>query len=106
MGELKTSFRKKKDDLQKDEVKSQAVYDKLVQNKEKAVKDAEEALETSRKDKAKATERIATGMQDLTTVSATLLDDQEYLTKLADECNKKALLWDKRVKVRSNELQA
>merc|ERR1719436_1114686 len=42
--------------------------------------------------------------QELTTVAATLLDDQEYLKKLSTMCNDKATTWDQRTKVRQDEL--
>jgi len=103
---LKTDFKAKKDELDKAEVSAKATFDKLVQDKEQAVSDAETALDTSKKDKAKATERIATASQDLTSTAAKLLDDQTYLSEISDKCNKKAVLWDKRTTGRAAELTA
>jgi hypothetical protein len=104
--DLKSDFGKKKDELVKTETDAKADFDKLIEDKEKALKEANETIETSNKDKAKASGRIATAFEDLSTVSATLLDDQQFLSKLSDKCGEKAVLWDKRVKTRAAELQA
>jgi len=103
---LKTDFRTKKNELDSAEVAAKATFTKLVQDKEQAVQDAQTALDTSKKDKAKATERIGTSSQDLTTTAAKLLDDQTYLSEISDKCNKKAVLWDKRTTGRASELTA
>jgi len=103
---LKTDFRAKKTELDKAEVAAKATHDALVQDKETAVKAAQTALDTSKKDKAKATVRIGTASQDLTTTAAKLLDDQTYLSEISDKCNKKAVLWDKRTTGRAAELTA
>jgi len=104
--DLKTDFRKKKEELDKEEVAAKKAYDELVQNKEQSIQDAQKALDESKKEKAKATERVATASQDLTTVAAKLLDDQEFLAGLAKDCNEKAVLWDKRTQGRASELTA
>jgi len=103
---LRTDFRTKKEELDKAEVDAKSSFDTLVQNKEQAIKDAQEALDTSKSDKAKATSRIATASKDLTTVSSTLLDDQTFLAELSSKCGEKATLWDKRSQTRANELSA
>merc|ERR1719487_1755398 len=51
-------------------------------------------------------EDIGTASQELTTVSATLLDDMEYLDELNTVCSDKAKTWDQRTKLRANELTA
>merc|ERR1719499_2845656 len=62
-------------------------------------------LAVAKKDKAETIASIETNSEELTSVAATLLDDQEYLKELADMCHEKALTWDQRSKLRQNELQ-
>jgi len=104
--ELKVDFKSKKDQLDKAEVAAKGAHKKLVENKETGIKEASDALDTSRKDKAKAIARIATASTDYSAVSANLLDDQTFLAELAETCGKKAALWDKRTTARAGELQA
>merc|ERR1719401_3124714 len=104
--DLHKDFKKKKEDVDKDESDKKKAFDTLVQGKETTIKDATTALETSKKDKAKAVARIATASGDLTSVAATLLDDQQFLSELAAKSNEKAVLWDKRVTARAAELTA
>jgi len=103
---LIVDFKAKKNELDEAEVKAKQAFDLLIQNKETSVKDASTALDTSKKDKADATGRVATASQDLTTTAAKLLDDQSYLQEIANTCNKKALMWDKRTTARAAELNA
>merc|ERR1712050_538814 len=49
-------------------------------------------------------EDIGEASQELTTVSATLLDDMQYLDELNTICSDKAKTWDQRTKLRANEL--
>merc|ERR1719329_58662 len=51
-------------------------------------------------------EDIGTASQELSTVSAQLLDDQQYLDELNTACSEKAKTWDQRTKLRANELTA
>jgi len=51
-------------------------------------------------------EDIGTASQELTTVSAQLLDDMQYLDELNTVCSEKAKTWDQRTKLRANELTA
>jgi len=103
---LKTDFRNKKNELDEADVTAKKAFDELVQTKEQAIKDAGTALETAKKDKATLTSQLATASTDLTTVSATLLDDQVYMEGLSKNCNEKAVLWDKRTTSRASELTA
>merc|ERR1719499_2175588 len=61
-------------------------------------------LAVAKKDKAETIASIETNSEQLTTVAATLLDDQEYLKELAQMCHEKALTWDQRSKLRQSEL--
>merc|ERR1719436_2204696 len=51
-------------------------------------------------------EDIGTASQELTTVSADLFDNMEYLDELNQICSDKAKTWDQRTKLRANELTA
>merc|ERR1719433_2270502 len=78
----------------------------LVQEKTDLLKTKNGELEETKKEKADTKELIAENSQELTTVAATLLDDQQYLGKLAEMCSNTAKTWDQRSKVRADELQA
>merc|ERR1719335_1869025 len=56
--------------------------------------------------KSEKIEDIGTNSQELSTVSATLLDDMQYLDELNTMCSEKAKTWDQRSKVRADELTA
>merc|ERR1719191_2649285 len=49
---------------------------------------------------------IGEASEELSVVSATLLDDKEYLAELYDICSKKAKTWDQRSKARADEISA
>merc|ERR1719261_729622 len=78
----------------------------MIQALEDEKKTKAEELDTAKADKATAQEEIAQKSQDLSTTSATLLDDQEYLKDLAAKCEEKSKAWDQRTKGRSDELNA
>merc|ERR1719276_756319 len=63
-------------------------------------------MKEARKTREEKIEDIGTASQELTTVSATLLDDMEYLDELNTICSEKAKTWDQRTKLRANELTA
>merc|ERR1719163_1553093 len=69
-------------------------------------KNAETSLDKAKKAKAATISEIESKMGELTTVSATLLDDQEYLKELAKTCQAQAKTWDQRSSMRSDELAA
>merc|ERR1740138_1547176 len=49
---------------------------------------------------------IESNSEELTTVVATILDDQTYLKGLTEICSAKAKTWDQRSKMRQDELSA
>merc|ERR1719199_69648 len=63
-------------------------------------------MNEAKKTKDEKIEDIGTASQELTTVSAQLLDDMQYLDELNTACSEKAKTWDQRTKLRSNELTA
>ena len=69
----------------------------LVQDDKATQKDKSEDIKTGQSDKERLqkTQDIETASQELTTTSATLLDDMEYLDELNTICSNKAISWDK-----------
>merc|ERR1740133_28127 len=63
-------------------------------------------MEQAKQARDQKIEDIGTAGQGLTTVSAQLLDDMEYLDELNTICSDKAKTWDQRTKLRANELTA
>merc|ERR1719281_2036451 len=64
------------------------------------------AMEQAKEERDQKIEDIGTASQELTTVSANLLDDMEYLDELNTICSEKAKTWDQRTQLRANELTA
>lgn len=104
--QLKKDFRKTKNEVDAAEVKSVAEYDALKQEKLDFIKAKNLELEQAKKDKDKTTSEISMNTEELTTTSADLLDDQQYLKELAEVCEAKAKTWDQRSRVRADELSA
>ena len=68
----------------------------LVQDDKATQKEKSEDIETGQSDKERLQkiQDIETASQELTTTSATLLDDMEYLDELNTICSNKAKSWD------------
>jgi len=103
---LLTDFRSQKTTLDQNEVSAAAAHETFLQAKSDLIKQKNTELDAAQKEKAQKQEEIATNSQDLSTVSAELLDDQEYLTEMSQMCGDKARAWDQRAKMRQDELQA
>jgi len=103
---LLNDFRKTKADVDADEVQRVQEYDMFMQDRTDFVKAKTLAMEEAKKTRDQKIEDIGTASQELTTVSATLLDDMEYLDELNTVCSEKAKTWDQRTKLRANELTA
>merc|ERR1719265_359231 len=103
---LLEDFKDTKEQLDAAEVKSVAEFDTLMQALTSEKKDKEGDLEKAKKAKGETVAEIAEKSADLTTTSAVLLDDQEYLKDLAKICEEKAKAWDQRSKCRADELSA
>jgi len=99
-------FRKTKADVDADEVKRVQEYDMFMQDKTDHVKAKTLEMEEAKKTRDQKIEDIGTASQELTTVSADLLDNMEYLDELNTICSEKAKTWDQRTKLRANELTA
>jgi len=103
---LAGDFRKEKDSIDADEVKRVSKHDMFTQSKTDFVKAQTLSMEEAKSDRDGKIEDIGTASQELTTVSAQLLDDMEYLDELNTICSEKAKTWDQRTKLRANELTA
>merc|ERR1719277_2290543 len=101
---LKKDFWDEKNKVDADEVKSVADFDMFMQKTSNLVKAKNKELDEAQQEKARLMDEISMANQQLTTVAATLLDDQEYLKKLSEMCSDKAKTWDQRTKVRQDEL--
>merc|ERR1719191_24974 len=103
---LNGDFRKTKNDVDADEVQRVKEYDMLSQELTDKIKAKTHAMEEAKKTRDLKIENIGEDSQELTTVSATLLDDMEYLDELNTICSDKAKTWDQRTQLRANELTA
>merc|ERR1719198_947581 len=103
---LLNDFRKEKADVDADEVKRVQKHDMFIQDRTDYVKAQTLSMEDAKKDRDQKIEDIGTASQELTTVSADLLDDMRYLDELNTACSEKAKTWDQRTKLRANELTA
>lgn len=101
---LQGAFRKEKNEVDAEEVKAVQAHNLLMQEKTDMLKSKNAELDATKKEKSETKEMIAQNSQELTTVAATLLDDQQYLAKLAEMCTNTAKTWDQRSKVRADEL--
>jgi len=104
--QLKGDFRAEKNDVDAAEVKSVAEFNALKQEKLDHIKAKNLEMDQAKKDKDKTTSEISMNTEELTTVAADLLDDQQYLKELSEVCESKAKTWDQRSRVRADELSA
>merc|ERR1719454_1161485 len=103
---LLDSFRKEKADVDAAEVERVQEYDMFMQAAHDHVKAQTLAMEDAKKEREQVIEDIGTASQELTTVSADLFDNMEYLDELNHICSDKAKTWDQRTQLRANELTA
>jgi len=103
---LAGDFRKTKEQVDADEVQSVQEHTMFIQDRTDYVKAQTHALGQAKADREQKIEDIGTANQELTTVSAQLLDDMQYLDELNTICSDKAKTWDQRTKLRANELTA
>jgi len=99
-------FRTEKSGVDADEVKRVQAHTIFTQDKTDHVKAKTLEMEQAKKDRDGKIEDIGTASQELSTVSASLLDNMEYLDETNTICSEKAKTWDQRSKVRAQELTA
>ena len=103
---LQADFRAEKNEIDESEVKSVHEYDMYVQERNDIVKADTNAMKEAQKARAATIKEIASNSEQLSTVSADLLDDKQYAKELAELCESRAKTWDQRSKVRQDELSA
>merc|ERR1719424_1146745 len=81
-------------------------HDMFIQDRTDFVKAQTLAMNQAKATGDQKIEDIGTASQELTTVSADLLDNMQYLDELNTICSNKAKTWDQRTKLRANELTA
>jgi len=101
---LQKQFTTTKDDLDKAEVSSIAAFDSLMQEKTHEIKVKNRELEQNQKKRSETISEIEDTSAELSTVEATLRDDQAYTNELAKMCTDSAKTWDQRSQTRANEL--
>merc|ERR1719161_1039292 len=101
---LKADFHSKKVEVDEAEVKSQHEFDMFIQEKKDFIKNTTAELESAKEKRDRIVAEIQEASQELSTVSAQLLADQEYMTELAQICHEQAITWDQRTQMRSDEL--
>ena len=99
-------FRKTKAGVDADEVERVSTFDNFMQDKTDFVTAQTLAMNQAKATRDQKIEDIGTASQELTTVSADLLDNMQYLDELNTICSNKAKTWDQRTKLRANELTA
>lgn len=103
---LETDFKAEKTRIDEEESTAAGLHKTFVEKKEGKLKRKNKKLDTAKKDKADTAEEISDNSRDLSTIAAVLLDDQEYLKKLAEMCTERAKTWDQRSSARQDELTA
>jgi len=102
---LLDEFRAEKNEVDENEVKAVQKHTLFMQIKTDLIKKLNHELAQTKQEKAQTIASIESNSEELTTVVATLRDDQAYLKELAKMCHQKALTWDQRSELRASELQ-
>merc|ERR1719428_2131871 len=103
---LKEDFTSTKVEVDEAEVKSQQKFDMFKQDKVDFIKAKNVELETAKKNRDDVIAQIEAASEELSTVSAQLLEDQEYMMELSKMCHEQAVTWDQRTQMRADELSA
>merc|ERR1719316_1075534 len=103
---LKADFNAKKVEIDETEVKAQQKHDMFVQEKTDLIKALNTELESNQTHREDVISQIEAANQELSTVSAQLLSDQEYVMELSKMCHEQAITWDQRSRMRADELSA
>jgi len=102
--ELGKSFKETKINLDSSETASLQAHTMYLQSMAAKIKDLNLDLDATKAKKADTIAKIKVDSEELSTVAAKLLDDQQYLEALAQMCKDKKKTWDQRVSTRADEL--
>jgi len=102
--ELGKSFKETKINLDSSETASLQAHTMYLQSMAAKIKDLNLDLDATKAKKADTIAKIKVDSEELSTVAAKLLDDQQYLETLAQMCKDKKKTWDQRVSTRADEL--
>jgi len=89
-----------------DESEAKTSFDTLVASKEKEASAAKKAVEEKTVRVGELAVSVAQGKADLEDTQGSLAEDQEFKANLAASCATKSEEWDKRSKLRADEIQA
>lgn len=104
--QLLGDFKRQKIEVDKTEVSASISHELFIQEKTDIIKTKNLELDDAKQLKSQKQEQVASNSQRLTTVEATLLDDEQYLQEVSRMCADKAKTWDQRSRVRQDELSA
>ncbi|CAK0852005.1 unnamed protein product, partial [Prorocentrum cordatum] len=102
--ELERSFKDTKINLDSSEKASLQGHTMYLQSMAAKIKDLNLDLDATKVKKADTIAKIKADSENLSTVAAKLLDDQQYLETLAQMCKDKKKTWDQRSSTRADEL--
>jgi hypothetical protein len=102
--QLQKDFTDKRNEIDEEEVQAASAHDAAMQEKANKIKTLNLDTEDAKGTKAATVKKIGETSQLLTTTAAELLDDQQYLEKLAEMCSDKKATWDQRAQARQDEI--
>lgn len=103
---LKDKFIDERTALEKEELNSRHAHELMVQDLQKSIKAAEDAVAQKVQQKAKYLEASASQQADLQDATTTKTDDQDYLTKITATCGQKEADYKECQQLRADELVA
>merc|ERR1719389_1098049 len=103
---LQSDFKTKLSEVKIEETKAVSDYDLQMQADTDERAAASKELKDTTELKAEKMEAIAASSKELTEISATLTDDQNYFKDLTEKCNAKSKEWEQRLQIHQNELTA
>jgi len=103
---LETDFEGSLKELQDEELQNKAAYEKLVSAKRKEIDSAKVQIATKKEEKTAADEERLQKKQAVKDAKGSVEEDLAFARKVQKQCDAKGQEWDKRQKIRGDELQA